>query len=221
MGGELVTVVFVDVERSTELLVERGDDAGRLVLDRLLAAVRERVDDYGGRQVKSLGDGLMLVFPAPRQAVAFAVSVQQVLAGASPALRIGINTGEVGGGTEDPVGEAVSAAARIAAKAAGGEVLVSDVVRQLVGTMPGIVFAERGRSRLMGGLSDRWRLFAAKTSVLEADPVPVFGRSNELATIDTLLSGLGRGHGGVLVIEGDGGIGKTHLVEAVDARARW
>ncbi|MDZ4825215.1 MAG: LuxR C-terminal-related transcriptional regulator [Actinomycetota bacterium] len=214
----LVTVVFLDVERSTELLVERGDVAGRAAVEGVLAVARERIEPYGGTEVKSLGDGLMLTFPAPRQAVTFAVTVQRALVGRSPALRVGINTGEIAGAPGDPVGEAVNAAARIAAKAAGGEVLVSDVVRQLVGTVPGVRFDDRGRSRLKG-FSERRRLFAAAGTETEPDPVATFGRVTELDAIDAMLDAARSGTSGALVLEGEAGIGKTHLARAAHVRA--
>lgn len=74
-------MAFVDVERSTELLVQRGDVQGLVAVESVLAFVRERIEPYGGREVKTLGDGLMLVFPAPRQVVAFAVATQRALLG--------------------------------------------------------------------------------------------------------------------------------------------
>jgi class 3 adenylate cyclase/DNA-binding CsgD family transcriptional regulator len=218
VSGELVTVVFVDVERSTELLVDVGDASGIAAVDAVLDVAREHVTAYGGREVKSLGDGLMLVFPAPRQAVTFAVAVQRGLLGRTPAVRVGINTGEVVASSQDPVGEAVNAAARIAAKAAGGEVLISDVVRQLVGTVPGVRFVDRGRSRLKG-FPDRWRLFAATGAEAGVEPAPVFGRDAELDAVDRLLDGLSRGSGSTLVLEGEAGIGKTHLAAAAAMRA--
>jgi class 3 adenylate cyclase/DNA-binding NarL/FixJ family response regulator len=219
MTGELVTIVFADIERSTELLVERGDDAGRAAIERVVGTIAERAADYGGRVVKGLGDGAMLVFPAPRQAVTFAVALQRTLDGHVPAVRIGINTGEVSGGTDDPVGEAVSAAARIAAKAAGGEVVVSDVVRQLVGTVPGVAFVDRGRTRLKG-FPDRWRLFSAAGSEQDVEAAPVFGRVDELALFDSVVGAAVAGRGSLVVVEGEGGIGTTHLVEAAASRAR-
>jgi class 3 adenylate cyclase len=158
----LLTVAFVDVERSTELLTEWGDVGGVSVIDGVLDAVRGQLEPHGGRAVKSLGDGLMVVFPAPRQAVWFAIAVQCALEGALVRVRIGVNTGEVIDERDDPVGEAVNAAARIAAKANGGQTLVSDVVRQLVGSMPGICFVDRGRKRLKG-FPERWRVFEVRT----------------------------------------------------------
>lgn len=218
MGGVLVTVVFVDVEPSTELLNREGDVAGTAATDDVLDTVRERIEPYGGREVESLGAGLVVLFPAPRQAVSFAVAAQSALTDRQPRLRIGINTGEIVGSADDARGGAVNAAARIASKAAGGEVLVSDVVRQLVGSAPGISFADRGRHRLKG-FADQWRLFAASAGHRGTDAKPVFGRTEELTALDWLLAELAEGSGRVLAMEGEAGIGKTHLVETLQTRA--
>lgn len=110
----LVTVVFVDIEGSTALVDRLGDEAGTATLRTQLDAVRERIEPYGGREVKSLGDGLMLAFSSPRLAVGFALASQRAMAGTTPRVRIGINTGEVLAAAGDPVGGAVNAAARIA-----------------------------------------------------------------------------------------------------------
>ena len=162
-GQGLTTVVFVDLERSTELLDRVGDEAGAARVGAQLDRVRERVDPYGGVEVKALGDGLMLTFTSPRQAVGFALACQRALTGSAPKVRFGINTGEVLAVADDPLGGAVNAAARIADQAEGGEVLVSDVVRQLVGPAPAIRFQDRGRRRLKG-FSDRVRLWTAEDS---------------------------------------------------------
>ncbi|MBW3649341.1 MAG: AAA family ATPase [Actinobacteria bacterium] len=218
MGAGLVTVVFVDVEPSTELLTRRGDAGGRVAINDVLGAVRERVEPYGGREVHSVGNGLIVVFPAPRQALAFAAGLQTSLAGCHPRLRIGVNTGEVVGPEDDVVEEVASAAAGMAAKAGGGEVLVSDVVRQLVASMPGMRFADRGRTRLKG-FPDQWRLYAVAASDGDVPAKPVFGRGAELAALDSVLASLPDGSGRILILEGEAGIGKTHLVDALRARA--
>ncbi len=129
-----------------------------------------------------------------------------------PQIRIGVNTGEVTRADEDLAGESVHAAARIAAKAAAGEVLISDVVRQLVGTIPGVRFVERGRVRLKG-FPERWRVFAAQAGETTPEPPAVFGRAAELAAIDVLLRSAMAGAGRSLVLEGEAGIGKTLLTE--------
>ena len=216
VGQQLLTVVFVDVEASTELLTAMGDAAGTAAIERALQVVRDRVEPYEGRVVKGLGDGMMLTFESPRSAVAFAVAAQQA-APARPGLRIGMNFGEVMG--DDPVGEAVNAAARIADKAAGGEILVSDVVCRLAGSMPGVRFVDRGRLKLKG-FPTRWQLHGVAAAADVDEVPPVFGRDAELERLDALVTSALAGSGTALVLEGEAGIGKTHLVVAAAARAR-
>ncbi len=106
--------MFVDVEGSTELLVRVGDGAGLASVAGQLDVVRERVEAYGGSVVKSTGDGFLMTFSSPRQAVSFALASQRALAGSGPRVRFGINTGEVLEADADPLGGAVNAASRIA-----------------------------------------------------------------------------------------------------------
>jgi class 3 adenylate cyclase/DNA-binding CsgD family transcriptional regulator/tetratricopeptide (TPR) repeat protein len=215
----LTTVVFVDVEGSTNLLRSRGDDAGTVAIRRSLDAARDRAEPYGGRVVKSLGDGLLLTFPSPRRAVAFALASQRALQGSVPRVRIGINTGEVVDARADPLGGAVNAASRITDRADGGEVLVSDVVRQLVGRVPEIRFVDRGRHRLRG-FTERWHLWAVEDGS-DVGPGPTtVGRAGELRHIAELVSSTVAGSGRVLVLEGEAGIGKTHLADVARTSAR-
>ena len=218
-GSALVTVVFVDLEGSTALVERLGDEAGTAALRTQLDALRERIEPYGGREVKSLGDGLMLAFSSPRSAVGFALASQRALAGTTPRVRIGINTGEVLVGAGDPVGGAVNAAARIADRADGGEVLVSEVVRQLVGSTPAVHFVDRGRCRLKG-FPDRWRLYAVVDRPVDPVGVATVGRTDELLVVEALLASTASGTGRALVLEGEAGIGKTHLVKAAIEGAR-
>lgn len=215
----LTTVVFADVEGSTALVDRVGDAAGTDAVVRQLDRVRERIDAYGGREVKALGDGLMLTFGSPRQAVGFALATQRALAASAPRVRIGINTGEVIDTSSDPIGGAVNAAARIAARADGGEVLVSDVVRQLVGIAPAITFVDRGRHRLKG-FTDRLHLWQATDSSAGQIGRGTVGRVDELVALQTFVSSLVAGAGGAVALEGEAGIGKTHLVREVAAMAR-
>jgi class 3 adenylate cyclase/DNA-binding CsgD family transcriptional regulator len=214
----LTTVVFVDVEASTALLDRVGDDAGVASVRGQLDVVRERIRTYGGAEVKSLGDGLLLTFSSPRQAVAFALASQRALGESRPRVRVGINTGEVIGADVDPLGGAVNLASRITDRAVGGEVLVSDVVRQLVGTVPSIRFESRGRHRVKG-FSERWHLWAAEDSAGERRLPATIGRVAELAIMSELLSSTAAGAGRTILVEGEAGIGKTHLVREVMARA--
>lgn len=139
------------------LRTERGDDVAAEVLRAHETIVRDQVARHGGREVKALGDGFMLAFASVRAALACAVGIQRGLArhnrdhpGQELRVRVGVNAGEVTEEGGDLFGEAVNAAARIAATAAGGEVIVSRVVKELAGTIPGLSFGNRGAVPLKG-----------------------------------------------------------------------
>ena len=186
---------------------------------RQLDVVRDRLASYGGHEVKSLGDGLLLTFGSPRQAVAFGVACQRALGDSAPRVRIGVNTGEVIDLDDDPIGGAVNAAARIADRADGGDVLVSDVVRQLAGATPVVRFVDRGRVRLKG-FTEPWQLWAAVDGTSPADGLTTIGRRVELAVMDELLTALATGTGRAVLIEGEAGIGKSHLLTSLAHAAR-
>jgi len=214
--GQLLTVVFVEVDASSELLASVGDERWSAAIDRALEQVRLRVEPYEGSIERVLGDGLMLVFSSPRSAVAFAVAVQQAAIGPLR-LRIGMDFGEVAGPGELS-GEAVSAAAGISGRAAGGEILVSDVVCRLAGSMPGLRFVDRGRLKLEGRPGRRQLHGVVAAGALDR-PAPVFGRDEELERIDDLVASILHGSGRVLLVEGEAGIGKTHLGRVAAVRA--
>jgi class 3 adenylate cyclase/DNA-binding CsgD family transcriptional regulator len=217
-GGTIqgtLTVLFTDVEGSTAFRTRAGDPAGNRVMadhDRL---VLEQVARHEGRHVKSLGDGCLAVFTSPRRAVECAVAVQRAAISSPLRVRIGLNAGEVTLTDEDVFGAAVNAAARIAAKALGGEILVSDVVRQLMGSRSGVELRDRGRVRLRG-FPERWRLYEVLWETrpvpgAAAEPGPFVGRAAELARLQRVFENLPGGHGAVVVIRGEAGIGKTRL----------
>jgi DNA-binding SARP family transcriptional activator/class 3 adenylate cyclase len=169
MGWQLpdgpVTILFSDVEGSTDLRTDRGDAVAHRILRAHEEFVRECVAAHDGREVKALGDGFMIAFASVRKALACAVAIQVGLAernaatpGDAVRVRIGVNTGEVVAEDDDLYGQAVNAAARIAGRAEGGEILVSEIVRQLAGSGPEFSFVERGRHRLKG-FPDRWHLY--------------------------------------------------------------
>src|SRR3990170_612536 len=132
-----VTVLFTDVEGSTGLTTRRGDEAARDVLRAHEELVRQQVQEHDGREVKAIGDGFMVAFGSARKAVACAVGIQRTLeennrgqpSGDQVRVRMGLNTGEVVREQDDLFGETVNAAARIAAKAKGGQVLISEATK--------------------------------------------------------------------------------------------
>jgi class 3 adenylate cyclase len=153
-----VTILFTDIEGSTELNEALGD---QLWLD-LLAdhdrIIRQEVSNGGGVVVKSRGDGFMLAFPSARQALMAAIGSQKALgahnaeAPGSPPIRvrIGVHTGEVVKQSGDFFGRHVNYASRIADKARGGEILVSELTKALVQGSPEFQFGPPVEVELKG-----------------------------------------------------------------------
>ncbi|MFN2377528.1 MAG: adenylate/guanylate cyclase domain-containing protein [Candidatus Binatia bacterium] len=116
---------------------------------------RDALRAHGGTELKALGDGFMASFPAATRALHFAAALQRAVAAGTETndeplrIRIGINAGEPIAEGDDLFGSAVILAARVADQAAGGQVVVADVVRQLVGGKD-FLFAELGQPVLAG-----------------------------------------------------------------------
>jgi class 3 adenylate cyclase len=131
-----VTVLFTDIEGSTQLTESLGDAEWIPVLRAHNAIVRDQVAAHSGIEVKSQGDGFMLAFASAEGALGCAIEIQRALVRAPSdghrlRVRIGLHTGEPIREEDDFYGKAVILAARIAAEARGGEILVSQLVREL------------------------------------------------------------------------------------------
>lgn len=227
-----ITILFSDVEGSTDLRTERGDAAAHRILRSHEDVVRRCVAAHGGREVKALGDGFMVAFASARKALGCAIAIQQTLEerniecpGEELRVRIGVNTGEVVVEGDDIYGQAVNAAARIASRAKGGEILVSEIVRQLAGSGPEFAFVDRGRYRLKG-FPDRWHLYGvvsdtarpAEPSAAFARRTPFVGREAERAELRRLIAQVKGGTGALVMIGGEPGVGKTRLAEELAVR---
>lgn len=126
--GELdrVAVMFTDVVGSTELLDRLGDEAAHELRRRHFGLLREAIGDHGGFEVKSLGDGLMVVFGAAGAAAACALDMQRAVAACDDGLelRVGIAVGETVREDDDHFGRPVVVARRLCDVAGAGEVLI-------------------------------------------------------------------------------------------------
>ena len=151
----VVTLLFCDIEGSTRLNVELGDDRWAEVLRVHEHVSSEVVAQHRGRIVKTAGDGFMAVFRDSAAAVRAAVGLQEALA-ANPRIgvplpaRIGVHCGEVVGRGGEFYGTEVVRAARIADRAKGTETLVSEAVVDHAGDIDGVAFQPAGRVRLKG-----------------------------------------------------------------------
>jgi class 3 adenylate cyclase len=133
-----VTFVFTDIEGSTKLLQELGDRYAEVSREHR-RIVREAFGERGGTEIDTQGDSFFYSFPRARDAVAAAVDAQRSLAshewpdGKQVRVRMGLHTGEPTVGDEGYLGLDVVRAARISAAGHGGQILVSETTRALVG----------------------------------------------------------------------------------------
>jgi len=157
-GTDEATIVFTDLVDFSTWALEAGDDAVLALLRDVARTVEPVIEERGGRIVKRLGDGLMAVFTNAADGVAAAreacVRVDGIeLDGHRPALRAGVHTGRprrLGG---DYLGVDVNVAARVTEAAGGGEVLVSEAVRERLGSSS-FTFRRKRRFRAKGAPKD-------------------------------------------------------------------
>ncbi|MEE8346899.1 MAG: adenylate/guanylate cyclase domain-containing protein, partial [Dehalococcoidia bacterium] len=174
--GAFRTILFTDVEGSTALTERLGDTKARELMREHERIVREALKAHGGSEVKTMGDGFMASFGSATKALECAIAIQKAFDERNRSLpahpdpprriegraepikvRIGLNAGEPIAEDDDLYGTAVNLAARIAAQAAGGEILASEAVRQIVAGKK-FPFSDRGETTLRG-FEDRVHIY--------------------------------------------------------------
>src|SRR5437899_3595877 len=146
-----LTVLFTDIAGFTAYAATRGDQAATRLVHRHDQAVLPALRRHSGRILKRLGDGLMAAFASPAAALRAALEMQQAARGVR--LRIGIHAGAARSRAGDLIGHEVNVAARIAERALGGEILVSDTVRGAAGGLPACF--RPARALVIGGREPR------------------------------------------------------------------
>ena len=138
--------MFTDIVGGTERAAEIGDRRWRDLLDTHYAVVRQQIDRFNGREIKTIGDGFLATFAGPARAIrCAAASIAAVHA--LGIIRAGLHTGEVEVMGDEIGGMAVHIGARVGAHASAGEVLVSRTVKDLV-VGSGFQFTHRGQHEL-------------------------------------------------------------------------
>ena len=154
----VTTVLFTDLVASTATATELGDERWGEVLARHHGLIRQHLDQFDGREVKTTGDGFLATFDDPVKAVECALRLQTSVRGLGLELKVGLHTGRCELSEGDVAGIAVHVAARVLQAAAPGEVLVSGTIRDvLLGSE--FKFEDRGR-HVLKGIDGEWPLFA-------------------------------------------------------------
>ncbi len=233
MPGATVSVLFTDLVGSTQLLSRVGAERGEELRREHFGALRTPLVD-GGREVKNLGDGLMVVFESVTAALAAAVAMQQAIelrnrdSDVELSVRIGLSTGEADVDEDDYFGTPVVEAARLCARAEGGEILVHEVVRMLVGSRGGFHFEPVGELELKGLESPvpTSRLSWSPLSPADQIDIPIqprlvatadatfVGRRHELERLDAAHKRAQAGQPQIVLLGGEPGVGKSALAGA-------
>ena len=231
MATQTLTVVFTDIERSTELW-EQYPSAMHDVVTEHFRALEAAAERHGGRLVRKSGDGGMLAFESSVDAVEATVWIQTQCAAAARAgipqlrLRIGVNTGECHVHDDDLFGGAVNLAARLESAAHGNQVLVGEATAGLIAdSMPdGIELINLGEVTFKGlgravqvhqvhapGLRRAFpalRLLDTGRLHVPAESGPLFGRAQDLAEAHARLA-----DSRMVTLVGGPGIGKTRMAQ--------
>ena len=156
----LATILFTDIVGSTARAAEMGDQRWRALLASHDALVRREIARFGGREVKSVGDGFLALFDGPARAIRCACAVRDGVRRLGITIRAGLHCGECEPLANDVGGIAVHIGARVVASAEAGEVLVSSTVKDLVAGSR-LRFVDRG-VRELHGVPGKWNLFAVE-----------------------------------------------------------
>ena len=157
---QIASVLFTDIVDSTKQASEQGDADWRQVMELHDSITKLRVSAYDGTIVHNTGDGTLAIFPDPGSAVSAALEMTRDLAASGIPIRAGLHIGQIEIRDDgDIIGIAVNIAARVQALADGGEVLVSQTVRDmLMGSE--VAMHDRGEHQLKG-VEGAWHVYAA------------------------------------------------------------
>ena len=153
----LLTVLFTDIVESTEQLAKLGDRRWRELLERHDALVRAELKRFGGREIKTTGDGFLATFEGPARAIDCAQAIAPASARSGSRFAPACTLASARWSGDDVAGMAVHIGARVGALARSGEVCVSGTVKDLV-VGSGIEFSERG-TRELKGVPGEWPIY--------------------------------------------------------------
>ena len=220
-----ITFLYTDLVKSTELLQRVGDEQARLIFDAHHQLLRQAIAEQSGREVKWQGDGVMAAFASSGGAVRCAISIQQsarrTIQGERLQVRVGLNVGEaLDWEEEDYFGTPVVLAARLVDEAEAGQILCSSVLPVLLSGRQAFQFKEVGALDLQGIPEP----FAVCEVLYEEEQpeallrhTPFVGRQAEGERLNAMVQEARGGRGGLVMLVGEPGIGKTRMAEELAA----
>ncbi|MGH9002088.1 MAG: AAA family ATPase, partial [Acidimicrobiia bacterium] len=218
--SSLVTILFTDLVGSTELLSRAGDEDAQRIFRAHHALMASTAAEHGGEEVKWLGDGLMVAFASALDAVRAAIAMQQEsrrpVEGELLAIRVGLNAGETMRDAADYFGTPVVIARRLCDRAEGGQILCTETVAGLLAGRSEFIFEDMGRLALKGVPEPVWARqigYEVTDQPLLAAKVAMVGREAEMSRLSARLSEASAGRGGVVMLTGGAGIGKSRMLE--------
>ncbi|MFI9842621.1 ATP-binding protein [Nonomuraea sp. NPDC051941] len=230
------TILFTDVVSSTAMRIRLGEERANVVFRRLYQLLRSVVTANGSTFTKSLGDGLMAVFDSATAGLDAVIAVQQAVADENErapdkiSIRAALAAGDVCWGHDDVSGLPTVEAARLVAIAEGGQVLCTDLVRRLaqgrsrhefkdLGRLPGKGLREPLHTyELHWQSADHHQVAGLAPWLEDGHVLPFVGRDEQLRTLDGELAAAEFGSG-LVILQGDSGVGKTRLASEVARRA--
>lgn len=222
------TILFSDLVGSTELIQRVGDDDAQRIFKAHYQLLRDAVSANGGAEVKSLGDGLMVAFNSAADAVRCAITMQQtsrrqVAGGERLAIKVGINAGDALRDESDYFGTPVVVARRLCDRAGPGQILCSAVVESLLAGRQAFSFRDLGELELKGiaaPVGAREVAYDTEQPGVLLTRTPFVGRTSEMARLGQKLDEARAGRGGLVMLIGEPGIGKSRAIEEFTDHAR-
>ena len=218
--SETLTIIFTDLVGSTEHLQRVGDEAGAQLFRAHHRLMTEAVETTGGTELEWLGDGMLAAFSSASDAVRCAILMQQTASkpagGARLGIRIGVHLGEVLRRDSGYSGMPLVIARRICDSASTGQILCSRIVADLLSSRQSFGFRDQGDLKLKGvatpiGVCEV--IYEANDPVAMLNRTPFVGRAAQLKRLSAKLDEAFNGRGGVAMLRGEAGIGKSRTLE--------
>jgi class 3 adenylate cyclase/tetratricopeptide (TPR) repeat protein len=234
---ETVSVLMTDLVGSAAMAARVGPEAAEELRLEHFGLLRGALDRATGREVKNLGDGLVVVFQSANEALACAVAMQQAVEARNRraedqlGVRIGVSLGEAAVEDGDYFGEPMVESARLCAQAQGGQIVLTALVRQVAGSRGGHSFSSLGGLELKG-LPEPVQAFELEWEPVGETGIPLperlrelpatgyVGRVAERRRLENLWGQARAGSLRLAVLSGEAGVGKTRLASNVALHAR-